>query len=154
MAALKTSNSVRKQHLITVLIMAMCMIAGVLAEAPSGGEEKEEGSSIAPPETASQAAVRVLLAFLPNPSVVSLTTFFVLSAMLMSSKFRSKVVTYGGVAGVCVWYAFRRAIKREKATEQRRATIKLSKSPMRGGSISPRKSPLATVPESADKKTK
>jgi hypothetical protein len=78
----------------------------------------------------------------------------VLTPPALPLQFRSKVVTYGGVAGVCVWYAFRRAIKREKATEQRRATIKLSKSPMRGGSISPRKSPLATVPESADKKTK
>jgi hypothetical protein len=65
--------------------------------------------------------------------------------MLLSSKFRHKVVTYGGVAGVCVWYCFRKAWKRDDDSNKRRGTIRLNKSPVkggtpvRGGSMSPKK---------------
>ena len=91
----------------------------------------ETPSTTADSLTVLQAAFKVLLAFLPAPSITSVSTFFLLSALLMSTKFRSKAVTYSGVIGVFVWYSFRRMIKRKTTDHKRRETIKMSKSPVK-----------------------
>lgn len=91
---------------------------------------------------------KVVNAFLPNPSSFNIFVLLLVSLFVFSSKARKNMVTYGGVATLCTWYAVRRVVNRKQEQQNRRMSIKLNRTP------SPTKRPkslgLDTVSEEAE----
>jgi hypothetical protein len=90
---------------------------------------------------------KVAYAFLPNPSSFNIFVLLLVSLFVFSSKARKNMVTYGGVATLCTWYAVRRVVNRKQEQQTRRMSIKMNRTP------SPTKRPkslgLDTVSEDA-----
>ncbi|GMI09662.1 hypothetical protein TrLO_g5283 [Triparma laevis f. longispina] len=71
----------------------------------------------------------VAYAFIPEPTVFRMFVLAVLVSIAFSPKVRKSVMTYGGVAGICAWYAFRKALFRKDEHNKRRESIRINRTP-------------------------
>ena len=71
----------------------------------------------------------VAYAFIPEPTVFRMFVLAVLVSVGFSPKVRKSLMTYGGVAGICAWYAFRKALFRKEVHHKRRESIRINRTP-------------------------
>eukprot|EP00518_Triparma_eleuthera_P000233 CAMPEP_0182461060 /NCGR_PEP_ID=MMETSP1319-20130603/5738_1 /TAXON_ID=172717 /ORGANISM="Bolidomonas pacifica, Strain RCC208" /LENGTH=224 /DNA_ID=CAMNT_0024660271 /DNA_START=63 /DNA_END=740 /DNA_ORIENTATION=+ len=86
---------------------------------------------------------KVAMAFVPDPTAfrISLLTFAL--AVFMSPRVRKTILTYGGVVGICGWYAFRKALFRQEHHHKRRESIRINRTPSPVKKAKPTLSPVS-----------
>ena len=86
---------------------------------------------------------KVAMAFVPDPTAFRISLLAIALAVLMSPRVRKAILTYGGVVGICAWYAFRKALFRKEHHEKRRESIRINRTPSPIKKTKPTLSPLS-----------
>ena len=97
---------------------------------------------------------KVAMAFVPEPTNFRVLMLVFSLAVFISPRVRKSILTYGGVMGICAWFAFRKALFRQEHHHKRRESIRINRTPSPQKKLPPALSPISEIKVNSPSPTK